>query len=217
VSQAESLKVDLRSGKIVIASDNRGKLVELRRLLGGLAAEVLPQSELGIAGAPETGTSFSENALIKARHASEAAGLPAIADDSGLEVAALHGKPGIYSARFAGEGASDEQNIDKLLAELTGVDDAGRQARFRCVAAYVERADDPDPLLAEGVWRGRILKARRGSGGFGYDPVFYDPEREQTAAEMSFDAKNRLSHRGKAFRELIALLSQRFRARTGPL
>jgi XTP/dITP diphosphohydrolase len=199
----------------VLASDNRGKLAEIRQLLAGLEVEVVPQAECGITGAEETGASFRENALIKARHASAAAGIPAIADDSGLEVAALDGQPGVRSARFAGDSATDAQNIDRLLAELSCVNESRRQARFRCIAAYVENADDRAPLLAEGVWHGRILKARRGSGGFGYDPVFYDPALKKTAAEMSVPVKNRLSHRGQAFRKLGDLLSVRLRLTNG--
>ena len=195
--------------KVVIASDNRGKLAEIRQLLAGLPFEVVAQSECGVAAAEETGATFRDNALQKARHASAGAGLPAIADDSGLEVAALHGRPGIYSARFAGHAATDRQNVDKLLGELEQVDESCRGARFRCLAIYVEAADDPAPLVAEGVWTGRILKERRGAGGFGYDPVFYDPERGKSAAEMSAAEKNLVSHRGKAFRELGFLLRGR--------
>lgn len=201
--------------KVVVASDNRGKLAEIRQLLAGLDIEAVPQAECGVAAAAETGTTFRENALQKARHASAGTGLPAIADDSGLAVAALDGRPGVYSARFAGQAATDEQNVDKLLAELQEVNDAHRDASFHCVAVYVDAADDPAPLIAEGAWKGRILKARRGHGGFGYDPVFYDPVRRKAAAELGAAEKNRVSHRGQAFRELSGLIADRIRSRAG--
>jgi XTP/dITP diphosphohydrolase len=195
--------------KVVIASDNRGKLAEIRQLLAGLPFAVVSQAQCGIAAVEETASTFRDNALQKARHASASAGLPAIADDSGLEVDALHGEPGVYSARFAGHAATDRQNVDKLLAELGQVEEPYRGARFRCVAVYVEAADDPSPLVAEGVWAGRILEDRRGVGGFGYDPVFYDPELGRSAAEMGAVEKNLVSHRGKAFRQLAILLAAR--------
>jgi len=190
---------------VVVASDNRGKLAEIRQLLAALALEVRPQSEFGITGALETGSTFRENALLKARHASAGAGLPAIADDSGLEVVALGGRPGVRSARFAGEFATDEENIDRLLAELRELPETRRDAKFRCVAVYVETPDDPAPLIAEGAWHGRILDGRSGRGGFGYDPVFFDPALGKTAAEMNGDEKNSVSHRSQAFRELSLL------------
>jgi XTP/dITP diphosphohydrolase len=195
--------------KIVIASDNRGKIAEIRQLLVSLEVEVVPQSVFGIRSAAETGSTFAENALIKALHASAGAGLPAIADDSGLEVAALGGRPGVRSARFAGESATDEENIDKLLSDLAGVSGRGRDARFRCIAVYVGSSGETVPLSAEGTWHGRILEARRGSGGFGYDPVFFDTESGKTAAEMQGEEKNRISHRGQAFRSLCLLLAGR--------
>jgi XTP/dITP diphosphohydrolase len=191
---------------VVVASDNPGKLAEIRQLLAELDLEVRTQSEFGISGAPETGSTFLENALQKARHASEGAGMPAIADDSGLEVATLGGLPGVRSARFAGESATDDENIDRLLSELREVPEAHRTANFRCVAVYVESPDDPAPLIAEGAWHGRILKERRGRGGFGYDPIFFDPDLGKAAAEMHGDEKNSVSHRGRAFRELSLLL-----------
>jgi XTP/dITP diphosphohydrolase len=194
---------------VVVASDNRGKLAEIGQLLAALGFEVRPQSEFGVAGPPETGLTFRENALLKARHASAATGLPSIADDSGLEVAALDGRPGVRSARFAGESATSEDNIDRLLAELRGLPETGRTANFRCVAVYVEGPDDPAPLMAEGAWRGRILDLRRGAGGFGYDPVFFDPVFGKTAAEMNSDEKNSVSHRGQAFRGLSQLILKR--------
>lgn len=194
---------------LVLASDNRGKLAEMRQLLATLDVELLPQSRFGTASAEESGSTFLENALIKARHASAVAGLPAIADDSGLEVRALGGRPGVHSARYAGPAASDRQNIDKLLAELGGTDASRRQARFRTVAVYVDGPGDPAPLVAEGAWDGLILEQPRGSAGFGYDPVFYDPELGLAAAEMSSAEKNRVSHRGQAMAELAALLARR--------
>lgn len=193
---------------IVVASSNPGKLDEIRQILDGLDATVLTQSEFGIASPPETGASFRENALIKARHAARIANLPAIADDSGLAVDALHGRPGVHSARYAGPGATDRQNIEKLLAELGGLRDDERTASFHCVAVFVTAEGDSSPLIAEGVWPGRILADCRGRGGFGYDPVFYDPALRKTAAEMTAIDKNRVSHRGRAFRALGKLLTR---------
>lgn len=193
---------------VVVASDNRGKLGEIRQLLAALELEVRAQSEYRISAVPETASTFRENALQKARHASAGTGMPSIADDSGLEVTALGGRPGVHSARFAGEFATDDENIDKLLAELREVPRERRGANFRCVAVYLESPDDPSPLIAEGTWHGRILTGRRGLGGFGYDPVFFDPGLGKAAAEMSGDEKNSVSHRGKAFRELSLLLSK---------
>ena len=195
--------------KIVLATGNPGKVREIRRILGELGVEVVPQTELGVGDADETGTSFVENALIKARHASLMTGLPAIADDSGLVVDALDGRPGVYSARYSGAGATDESNIDKLLQELEGVPDDKRTAAFHCCAVYVS-ADDSTSLVAEGRWPGRILAERRGTGGFGYDPVFYDPECGRTAAELGPELKNALSHRGKALTALAGMLRQHY-------
>lgn len=167
---------------------------------------VVAQGELGVESVEETGVSFIENALLKARHAAAITGLPAIGDDSGLAVDALEGAPGIYSARYAGEGCSSEDNIDKLLLELQGVPDALRAARFHCAVVYVSSATDAEPLIAEGIWQGRILEARRGDGGFGYDPVFFDDTVGKSAAELDAADKDRLSHRGKALRRLRELL-----------
>ena len=164
--------------------------------------DVVLQSDCGVCAIDETGATFVENALLKARHAASATGLPALADDSGLEVDALNGAPGVRSARYAGESATDADNLDLLLAELADVPDALRTARFRCVLAYVRTADDPTPLIAEGVWEGRITAGPRGLLGFGYDPVFEDPVSGQTAAEMVPATKIRLSHRGQALRAL---------------
>jgi non-canonical purine NTP pyrophosphatase, rdgB/HAM1 family len=194
--------------KLVLASSNRGKLEELRHLLDGSGIELLAQSDLGVEDAEETGLTFIENALLKARHASRVTGLPALADDSGLCVDALGGAPGLYSARYAGEPADPQRNIDKLLAALDGIDDARRDAHFQCVLVVLRHAEDPQPLLVEGQWRGRITRERRGEGGHGYDPVFLDPEHGQTAAEMPMALKNRISHRGKALEQLRARLPE---------
>lgn len=194
-------------GKIVMASSNAGKIREIARLLEGIGVQVVAQSMLGVTDAEETGTTFAENSLIKARHASDATGLPAIGDDSGLVVDALDGRPGVYSARFAGPDATDDENIDKLLAELAGTSDEARGAAFHCVASFV-MPGVPEAVVAEGVWRGRILGARQGDGGFGYDPVFLDPESGLSAAELGADQKNARSHRGQALRRLVAQLEQ---------
>ena len=188
--------------KLVLASSNHGKLEELRGLLSGNGIELIAQSDLGVEDADETGATFVENALLKARHATRTTGLPALADDSGICVDALDGAPGLYSARYAGEHGNASRNIDKLLGELDDVADERRSAHFYCVLVLLRHADDPQPLIVEGEWRGRILRERRGSGGHGYDPVFFDPEHAQSAAEMEPDLKNRLSHRGKALASL---------------
>ncbi len=190
---------------IVMASGNPGKTTEIAALLAHLDVRVVPQSEFGVSAAAETGSTFEENAVIKAQHAAAATGLPAIADDSGLCVDMLDGRPGVRSARYASEDASDDSNIDKLLAELDGVRDHDRNAEFQCVACFVY-SEDAEPLLATGSWRGRILRARSGNGGFGYDPVFFDPELGKSAAELTADEKNASSHRGKALRALADLL-----------
>ncbi len=195
--------------KVVLASGNPGKLREFSELLGATGFEILRQSELGIEPPPETGTTFLENALIKARNAARASGLPAIADDSGIEVDALGGAPGVYSARYAGEGAGDEANLSKLLAALEIIPAALRTARYRCVVVYVEHADDRQPLVGEGAWEGRIIAERRGSGGFGYDPCFVPRGDSRTVAEMPADEKNKLSHRGQAMRAFLAQLEHR--------
>ena len=194
----------------VLATGNRGKLAELTRLFADadLDLRVTPQSELGVDGPPETGATFVENALTKARHAARITGLPAIADDSGLVVPALGGAPGVRSARFAGETADDDANIAKLLAALDAPS-LDRAARFHCVLVALEHTDDPAPLLATGSWAGYIARARQGTGGFGYDPVFFDAKLGRTAAELDAAAKNRVSHRGEALRRLIELLKNR--------
>ena len=183
--------------KLVLASSNAGKLAELRDLLGD-ACQLRAQSEFGIDDADETGLSFVENAILKARHAARATGLPALGDDSGLCVDALGGAPGLYSARYAGTHGDAEANIDKLLAELAGIEAPRRAARFVCVLALVRSPSDPQPVIAEGVWEGRILDARRGKHGFGYDPVFFSPAHGCSAAELDAAMKNRDSHRGLA-------------------
>lgn len=195
--------------RVVLASSNPGKLAELRALLARHNVELVPQAQLGIAGAVEDGTDLRVNALLKARHAAAASGLAALADDSGLEVDALGGRPGVHSARYAGPEAAAADNNRRLLAELAGVPAARRGARFRCVLALVRSATDPDPLVVEGSWEGRIAETPRGSGGFGYDPLFIGVADGRTAAELAAEDKNRLSHRGRALaalaRELEAL------------
>ncbi|MDT8448687.1 MAG: RdgB/HAM1 family non-canonical purine NTP pyrophosphatase [Wenzhouxiangellaceae bacterium] len=192
--------------KIVVASGNAGKLAEFREMLEPRGMDVVPQSDFGVVPPPEIGRTFVENALIKARAACEAAGRPALADDSGLVVRALAGRPGIHSARFAGDGADDDANIDKLLAELEGLPAERRGAFFYCCLVLLKHADDPAPLIATGRWYGYILESRRGTNGFGYDPVFHDPERGASAAELPAGEKNRISHRGRALDKLVAML-----------
>lgn len=193
--------------RVVLASANRGKAGEIGALLGP-AWEIRLQADFGVGAAEETGSSFLENALLKARHAAAACGWPAMADDSGLEVDALGGAPGVRSARFAGQTASDAENIERLLADMSGVPDDRRTARFRCVIVLVRSALDLQPLIAEGCWEGRITRQPRGSGGFGYDPVFEDPATGLTAAELSAAEKNLRSHRGQAVHALCRLLGR---------
>lgn len=192
--------------RLVLASGNPGKLREFNALLGGLKLEVLPQSQFHVPEAAETGLSFVENAILKARNAAEHTHLPALADDSGLEVDALDGAPGIYSARYAGDGASDEANLRKLLDDMRAVPEAQRTARFQCVIAVLRHARDPMPLIAQGTWEGRILFQPAGANGFGYDPVFFVPTHGCSSAELAPDVKNALSHRGQALRALYAAL-----------
>jgi XTP/dITP diphosphohydrolase len=195
--------------KIVLASGNPGKVREIRRILAEFGVEIVPQTDLGVGDAEETGSSFVENALIKAKHASLLTGLPAIADDSGLVVDALDGRPGVYSARYSGAAATDDSNIDKLLSELRGVPDDERTAAFHCCAVYVS-TDGSTSLVAEGRWHGMILTQRRGTGGFGYDPVFFDPECARTSAELGPELKNARSHRGKALTALAGMLREHY-------
>ena len=194
-------------GAIVLASNNPGKVREFAQLLAGLQREVRPQSEFGVPEAEETGLTFVENALLKARNAARHAGLPALADDSGLEVDALNGAPGIYSARYAGSGAGDDANLEKLLADIKHVAESGRGARFQCVLVYLRHALDPTPLICQGTWEGRILHTPQGKQGFGYDPIFYVPSHGCSSAELPPETKNLLSHRGQALRKLVAALT----------
>ena len=194
--------------EIVFASSNPGKVREINQLLATLDLHVQPQSEFGVVDAEETGLTFVENAILKARNAAQHTGLPAIADDSGIEVDALNGAPGIYSARFAGEGASDQANLEKLLTEIEGVPEAQRSARFQCLMVFMRYTNDPTPLICQGTWEGRILLAAQGDNGFGYDPVFYVPTHDCSSAELPADVKNALSHRGQALRQLVAALEQ---------
>lgn len=194
------------SRELVLASRNAGKLAEMQELLAPLGWKLRSASDFGGDAPEESGQSFVENALIKARHAALLSGLPAIADDSGLEVDALEGRPGVYSARYAGENASDTDNNQKLLRELKGVPDERRGARFYCVMAYLRSAEDATPVIAQGQWRGVIAHNPRGAQGFGYDPLFLVPDQKCTAAELSPALKNRLSHRGKATKHLYSLL-----------
>lgn len=191
--------------KVVLASGNKGKLVELAAILQQKDVELLPQSEFSVSDADETGLSFVENALIKARHACLATGLPAIADDSGIEVDALNGEPGIYSARYAGSHGpqADKDNNAKLLRELADVAEADRGARFQCVIAYMRHARDPMPLICQGTWEGRILFNEEGENGFGYDPLFYVPTHGCASANLEAATKNAISHRGQALKQLL--------------
>jgi XTP/dITP diphosphohydrolase len=190
--------------QLVLASNNEGKIREIRRILAPLDIEVFPQAHYGVAEADEPHGTFIENALAKARHASVLTGLPALADDSGLCVEALDGAPGVQSARFAGEPRSDERNNDRVLALLA--DAENRKAHYYCVMVLLRHAHDPQPLVAEGEWRGEIVRERRGAGGFGYDPLFLDPLLGKTGAELPLDEKNRVSHRGKALAVLVEKL-----------
>ncbi|MEE8387507.1 MAG: XTP/dITP diphosphatase [Acidiferrobacterales bacterium] len=196
------------SQRIVLASNNLGKVREIGQLLADQNIEVLPQNNFDVPEAEETGLTFVENAILKARNAAHYTGLPAIADDSGIEVDALKGAPGIYSARLAGVDASDEENLQKLLQELKDVPENKRAARFQCLVVYMRHENDPTPLICQGTWEGRILFEPTGTGGFGYDPVFYVPEHNCASAELTPEDKNRLSHRGQALRQLLAALKQ---------
>ncbi|MGJ0492869.1 RdgB/HAM1 family non-canonical purine NTP pyrophosphatase [Methylobacter sp.] len=193
-----------QSQQIVLASGNAGKIREIQALLA--AHTIVPQSAFNVAECEETGITFVENAILKARNAARQCKLPSIADDSGLVVDALDGAPGVLSARYAGVGASDQDNIEKLLRELQGVPDQQRSARFICVMVFMEHAGDPCPVIAQGVWEGRILAQAAGENGFGYDPVFWVPEHNCASAELTPAVKNSLSHRGKALRDLVTLI-----------
>jgi len=193
-----------KNQKIVLASSNPGKIREIQAMLA--EHPILPQSDFAIGDAEETGSTFVENAIIKARNASRHSGLPAIADDSGIVVDALNGAPGVYSARYAGPGSSDTDNLLKLLQDLEGVPEAQRSARFICVLVFMQHAADPTPLIAQGVWEGSIMTQPAGSNGFGYDPIFWVPTHYCASAELPPEVKNRLSHRGQALRALTATL-----------
>ncbi|WP_060587601.1 XTP/dITP diphosphatase [Aeromonas schubertii] len=190
--------------KLVLATGNQKKVKELAAMLADLDIQVVPQSEFAVSEVAETGTTFVENAIIKARHAAKVTGLPAVADDSGLEVDLLQGRPGVYSARFAGDQASDRENIDKLLAELSGVPADLRTARFWCVLVFMRHENDPTPLICQASWEGLITEELRGQNGFGYDPVFFVPGEGCTSAELPAERKNQLSHRGQALARLKA-------------
>jgi XTP/dITP diphosphohydrolase len=192
--------------RIVLASSNKGKVKEFSELLADHDITVVPQSDFGVPDADETGLTFVENAILKARNAAAHTGLPAIADDSGLEVDFLNGAPGIFSARYAGTGGSGANN-EKLLQTLSGVDKELRGARFQCLLVYIRHADDPTPIICQGTWEGRILGAAQGDAGFGYDPLFYVPDEACSAAELPAERKNEISHRGQALRCLLAALS----------
>jgi XTP/dITP diphosphohydrolase len=187
--------------KIVLATGNKGKVAEFASLFDSYNIDIQPQSAFNVPDAPETGTTFVENAIIKARNASAITGLPSIADDSGLAVDALGGAPGIYSSRYAGEPSDDSNNIDKLLDALADKDD--RNARFLCVLVFMQHKDDPTPIICQGEWHGEIATQRHGDGGFGYDPVFWLPEQNMSAAQLDKDTKNAQSHRGKALKLLM--------------
>ena len=197
-----------KPSKIVLATGNAGKVREMNQILSGLDIEILAQSAFNTPDAEETGLTFIENAIIKARNAAAHSGLPAIADDSGIEVDALNGAPGIYSSRFAGEGATDQANLEKLLADINDVPDAQRTARFQCVIVYLRHTNDPTPLVCQGTWEGTLLRETRGANGFGYDPIFYVPTHQCTSAELPPEVKNQLSHRGQALRQLVEALSK---------
>lgn len=197
--------------RVVLATGNAGKVREINQMLAGLDLEVVAQTEHGVPEIEETGLTFVENAILKARNAASHTGLPAIADDSGIEVDALNGAPGVYSARYAGIGAGDRANNDKLLAALAAVPEAKRTARFQCLMVYLAHAADATPIICQGTWEGRILPAPRGANGFGYDPLFYVPTHDCTSAELRPETKNQLSHRGQALRQLVAMLHDRRR------
>ena len=189
--------------RFVLASGNPGKLREINQLLSGLHITAIPQTEFDVSDVEETGLTFVENAIIKARNAAQHTGLAALADDSGIEVDALNGQPGIYSARYAGKGATDQDNLDKLLEALKDTSEQDRSARFQCVMVYMRHANDPTPIICQGTWEGSILHAPRGENGFGYDPVFFVPTHQCSAAELDSETKNKLSHRGQALTKLL--------------
>lgn len=191
---------------IVLATGNQGKVKELAHMFANHPITIKPQSDFNVGDVAETGTTFVENAIIKARHAAKVTGLPAIADDSGLAVDALGGAPGVYSARYAGENATDDENTEKLLRALSNVTDNKRSARFHCVLVYMQSAQDPTPIICHGIWEGSIAKEKHGDQGFGYDPVFFQEDSQLTSAQLPRDIKNKLSHRGKALAQLVPQL-----------
>ncbi len=197
--------------KVVLATGNQGKVKELAHLLAEQSIEIVPQSEFDVPEVAETGTTFVENAIIKARHAAKITGLPAIADDSGLEVDALNGAPGVYSARYAAditEGqVTDDDNTNKLLAALANTPDEQRTARFHCVLVYMKHENDPTPIICHGVWQGTISREKLGEQGFGYDPVFWQNDLQMSSAQLSREVKNKLSHRGQALTKLVEKLA----------
>lgn len=194
--------------KIILASNNKSKLKELNTILSSCGFELYSQSDFDLPSVDETGLTFVENAILKARHAAKATGLPALADDSGIEVDYLNGAPGIYSARYAGENCDDADNNRRLMEELTGVSTEKRTARYQCVLVFLKHAADPTPIIAHGAWEGIILEEEKGTGGFGYDPLFWLPELNCSAAELSKNEKNLISHRGKALQSLLQQLSE---------
>lgn len=198
----------LMKTKVILASNNQGKIKEINTLLAVTSLKVVAQSVYAIWDVEETGLTFVENAILKARHACLHSGLAAIADDSGLEVDYLQGEPGIYSARYAGNDKNDKANIEKLLYKLEGVPEENRTARFRCVIVYMRHAYDPAPIICQGIWEGRIAFEAKGENGFGYDPIFYVPDQQCHAAELVSDVKNSISHRAKALQQLLALITK---------
>ena len=197
---------DLSKNKIILASSNAGKVREINKLLSDHGVIVVPQSEYDVTDAIEDGLSFVENAIIKARHAAKHTGLPAIADDSGIEVDALNHAPGIYSARYSGQG--DQKNNEKMLKELEGIAEEKRTARYQCVMVFMRDAEDPTPIITQGSFEGRILTEERGDGGFGYDPIFWLDDKQCSAAELSLEEKNKISHRAKALNALVEKLKE---------
>ena len=193
--------------KIILASGNSGKLREIQAVLNQQRYQLIKQSDFNVPDVPETGTTFVENAIIKARHAAKQTGLPALADDSGIEVDALQGAPGVYSARYAGEHGADDANNTKLLSEMENVAEEQRTARFQCVIVYMRHAEDPMPLICEGTWEGKILHGLTGPNGFGYDPLFFVPTHGCSSAELDSAEKNRISHRAQALQKLISKLN----------
>jgi XTP/dITP diphosphohydrolase len=189
--------------KIVLASGNAGKVREINKLFADCGINIVPQSEFNVVEVPETGTTFVENAIIKARHAAKCTGLPAISDDSGIEVDELNARPGVYSARYAGENASDLDNNTKMLTELKGIPDDKRTARYWCILVFMRHENDPVPIITQASWDGRILEAPQGDGGFGYDPIFYVPTHDCSGGELALEEKNKISHRARALQAML--------------